>query len=243
MSELVRALQKRVGVTADGAYGPATHAAVMAALDRAAAIPAPPQADWRVRMQAKLGVVPDGVIGPSTYAALFRFTGGPGVPAARIAALAAGAAKFLPGYGIDVASARLVEFFGECGHETGGWQWLREIWGPTDAQRRYEGRADLGNTQPGDGQRFLGRGLIQLTGRSNYQRAAEETGLPLIRQPELLEQPENAVLAACLFWKWRGLNNLADTGQSETISRRINGGRTGIEDRNRRKAALRVLVS
>ena len=241
MSALIRELQARVGVTADGIYGPATHRAVMAALGPAQA-PAP-TGDWRKRLQAKLGVTPDGKLGPATYAALFRFTGAPTVPGERITALAQGAATYLPQYGIDGSPQRLIEFFAECGHETGGWQWLREMWGPTAAPRGYEGRADLGNTQPGDGKRFLGRGLIQLTGRANYQRAAEETGLPLIRQPELLERPTEAVLAACLYWKWRGLNALADTGQSETITRRINGGTNGLADRNARKARLRGLVA
>lgn len=241
MSELVRELQRRVGVDADGAYGPATHRAVMAALGPEKEAPA--VGNWRERLQSRLGVTPDGKLGSQTYAALFRATGAPTVPPERITALAAGAARYLPEYGIDGSPQRLVEFFAECGHETGGWQWLREMWGPTEAQSRYEGRADLGNTQAGDGKRFLGRGLIQLTGRANYQRAAEETGLPLIRQPELLERPAEAVLAACLYWKWRGLNALADSGQSETITRRINGGVNGLADRNARKAKLRGLVA
>lgn len=240
MRERIIAIQRRLGVEADGIIGPATLAAIERAL--ASLTPASPRRDWRERLQIALGVNADGALGPATYRALFRATAAPTVPAERIEALAAGAARYLPSYGIDQAPGRLIEFFAECGHETGGWQWLREMWGPTEAQRGYEGRGDLGNTQPGDGKRFLGRGLIQLTGRANYQRAAEETGLPLIRQPELLERSAEAVLAACLFWKWRGLNALADAGQSDTITRRINGGTNGLDDRRRRKAKLRELI-
>ncbi|ARO14450.1 hypothetical protein BVG79_01104 [Ketogulonicigenium robustum] len=74
-------------------------------------------------------------------------------------------------------------------HETGAFKWLREIWGPTPAQLRYEGRADLGNTVPGDGKRFMGRGYVQITGRRNYTDWSKRTGMALIFQPELAEQP------------------------------------------------------
>jgi len=238
----IAALQRRVGVKDDGVFGPATLAAINAALDGVG--PAKPASgEWRKRLQARLGVAQDGVLGPGTYRALFRATAAAGVPDERVSALARGAARYLPEYGIDASPSRMVEFFGECGHETGGWQWLKEVWGPTDAQRRYEGRADLGNTQTGDGKRFLGRGLIQLTGRANYARAAADTGMPLTATPELLEQPDHAVLAACLYWKWRGLNALADTGQSLSITKAINGGTNGLDDRNKRKARMRELVA
>lgn len=71
-----------------------------------------------------------------------------------------------------------------------------EIWGPTPAQSRYEGRKDLSNTQPGDGKRFMGRGLIQITGRENYRRAGAALGVPLLDKPELLEQVEWATASA-----------------------------------------------
>src|SRR4051812_35649614 len=66
---------------------------------------------------------------------------------------------------------RAAMFLAQVSHESGRFQWVRELWGPTPAQTRYEGRADLGNLRPGDGRRYLGRGPIQVTGRSNYASA------------------------------------------------------------------------
>lgn len=73
-------------------------------------------------------------------------------------------------------------------HETGRFRWLKEIWGPTAAQRRYEGRADLGNTQRGDGMRFMGRGLVHITGRANYADWSKRLGIDLVGKPALAER-------------------------------------------------------
>lgn len=75
-------------------------------------------------------------------------------------------------FGIDTPQ-RQAAFLAQVAHESGSFRYVREIWGPTAAQQRYEGRADLGNTEPGDGQRYLGRGLIQLTGRANARQARD----------------------------------------------------------------------
>lgn len=126
---------------------------------------------------------------------------------------------------------RQAAFLAQVGHESGGLHWLRELWGPTPAQIRYEGRADLGNTQPGDGFKYRGRGLIQITGRANYSEAGKALGLPLIDFPVLLENPEFAAKSAAWFWKSRGLNELADIDKFERITRRINGGLNGQAER------------
>lgn len=97
---------------------------------------------------------------------------------------------------------------------------------------RYEGRADLGNTQPGDGMKFKGRGLIQVTGRDNYAACAKALGLPLLEHPELLELPVYAVSSAGWFWKTHGCNELADRDDLQAITRRINGGLTNLADRS-----------
>lgn len=90
---------------------------------------------------------------------------------------------------------------------------------------------DLGNTQAGDGSKYRGRGLIQITGRANYAACGESLGLNLITHPELLELPEYAAMSAAWFWKQNGLNDLADRDQFNTITRRINGGLNGLQDR------------
>lgn len=93
------------------------------------------------------------------------------------------------------------------------------------------GRLHLGNTQPGDGWRYRGRGLIQLTGRQAYQRAGQALGLDLVGNPDLLLTPGPAALSAAWFWDWKDLNRFADTGQIAECTRRINGGQNGIDDR------------
>lgn len=135
-----------------------------------------------------------------------------------------------PDFEIDT-QARMAAFLAQVGHESGGLHWLTELWGPTSAQSRYEGRADLGNTQPGDGFKYRGRGLIQLTGRANYKAASFALATDFIGDPDLLAQPEYAVRSAMWFWQSHGLNALADAGQFEKITRIINGGLNGEEQR------------
>lgn len=136
-------------------------------------------------------------------------------------------------YEINTPS-RQAAFISQIAHESGAFKYVREIWGPTAAQKGYEGRKDLGNTQPGDGSKFRGRGLIQITGRSNYDRVSLAlTGNPstFIDNPELLTAPCYAVESAAWFWKSRGLNELADKGAYEQITKKINGGLNGLNDR------------
>lgn len=139
--------------------------------------------------------------------------------------------------------ARQAAFLAQVGHESGGLRWLTELWGPTPAQTRYEGRKDLGNTQPGDGFKFRGRGLIQTTGRANYTSTGRALALDLINKPELLALPVNAALSAGYFWESNGLNEMADTGSVERVTRRVNGGVNGLHERIAlHDAALQVLA-
>ena len=78
-------------------------------------------------------------------------------------------------------------------HETGRYKYMREIWGPTPTQRKYEGRKGLGNTVKGDGKKFLGRGFVQITGRRNYADWSKRLGLDLLKEPQLAERPDIAV--------------------------------------------------
>ncbi|MBW1250193.1 glycoside hydrolase family 19 protein, partial [Pseudomonas tolaasii] len=142
-----------------------------------------------------------------------------------------------------VGMPRVAAFIAQVGHESGQLKWVREIWGPTAQQLGYEGRADLGNTVKGDGSKFRGRGLIQVTGRANYVACGEALGLDLISKPELLELPQHAAMSAAWFWSTRGLNTLADQKDFTKITRRINGGLNGQVDRQALyEKALQVLA-
>lgn len=141
-------------------------------------------------------------------------------------------------WGIDTPT-RMAAWLAQVSHESGRLVHVREIWGPTTAQRGYDTHPGLGNTQPGDGYRYRGRGLIQLTGRANYIRARD--GLRAVMQgaPDFEAQPEKleavgwASHSSAWFWADRGLNRFADAGDFMTITRRINGGTNGYSDRLR----------
>ncbi|WP_198116941.1 glycoside hydrolase family 19 protein [Massilia rhizosphaerae] len=123
--------------------------------------------------------------------------------------------------------ARQAAFIAQIAHESGQFRYVREL----ASGAAYEGRIDLGNTMKGDGVRFRGRGLIQITGRTNYKACGAALGLDLILYPELLEQPMYACRSAGWFWKTHGLNELADAGDQVKITRRINGGTNGLAER------------
>jgi putative chitinase len=108
----------------------------------------------------------------------------------------------------------------------------------------YEGRPDLGNTEPGDGRRYKGRGLIQLTGRANYRRYGDLLNLDLVGNPDLAADPATSLTIACEYWREHGLNAFADRDDIEIITQRINGALGGLESRRsylvRAKAALGI---
>jgi len=164
---------------------------------------------------------------------------------------------------------RQAAFIGQCGHESANFKTLEEnlnysakglmgTWpsrfttleiatqferNPEKiANKVYGGRADLGNIEDGDGWKFHGRGLIQLTGRSNYTVCGLALDRPFAEHPELVLEPENASLTAGWFWNKRGLNALADSEDWTTITKRINGGIIGLEDRiNKIHKAMDIL--
>ena len=140
--------------------------------------------------------------------------------------------------------ARTAAFLAQLAHESGQFRFMEEIWGPTDAQRRYEPSSTLatrlGNNQPGDGKRFKGRGPIQITGRANYDRFGKLLDVDLVAAPERAAVPDLAFRIAGLFWSKKGLNELADRATPEAfreITRRINGGFNGLADREKFYAA------
>lgn len=137
---------------------------------------------------------------------------------------------------------RMAHFLAQVMHESGGFRWLREIWGPTATQARYEGRRDLGNTQGGDGKRFMGRGLIQLTGRSNYAQFSKDYGVDFVAKPELVEQAPYAVMVAGWYWNSRNINKLADSDDLRAVTRAINGGYNGIKDREKYLKRAKLII-
>ncbi|PTR07532.1 MULTISPECIES: glycoside hydrolase [unclassified Novosphingobium] len=182
----------------------------------------------------------DGVAGAKTMTALMAAVAGR--PMAPLLPLGGAAAIWLAPAGLLDTSARLANWLGQAAHETGGYRVLREIWGPTDAQRGYEGREDLGNTQPGDGKRYLGRGLFQITGRAAYRIMGGRIGMDLEAQPEMAELAPTAVRTACEFWNLRKLSALADAGADDAITHRINGGENGIDSRRRYVLRAKTLL-
>ncbi|HDL5096297.1 TPA: glycoside hydrolase family 19 protein, partial [Pseudomonas aeruginosa] len=111
------------------------------------------------------------------------------------------------------------------------------------ANRVYANRMGNGSPDTGDGYRYRGRGLIMITGHDNYAEAARALALPLVAQPELLEQRTWAAIAAAWWWKSRSLNELADQGRFEKITLRINGSFTGAEDRKARLEWARAALN
>jgi len=139
---------------------------------------------------------------------------------------------------------RISMWMAQCGHESVGLKYFRELWGPTPDQMTYEGRKELGNTQPGDGRKFLGRGPIQLTGRLNYTRMnqwAFERGYVssptlFVNTPEKLEEDQYSFLGVIWYWTVArsNLNTLSDAKDLEGATRAINGGLNGLPDRRNR---------
>lgn len=169
-------------------------------------------------------------------------------------------------YGI-ASRQRAAAFLAQIGHESGSFQWLAELWGPTAQQRRYErdftqpwpsspeeARQEeyaanrlaytLGNSEQDDGFTFRGHGLIQVTGRTNHANARNRLRVPdFVAQPQELSVPEWAAYSAGDFWHAHGLNELADKGDIVAITRKINGGTNGLQDRQARyERAMQVLA-
>jgi putative chitinase len=172
----------------------------------------------------------------------------PRLPAGQVARFVPELSRAFLGSSITTP-ARLAAFLAQAAHESGELRLLREIWGPTALQRRYEPpspkAAELGNTHPGDGFRYRGGGLFQLTGRANYRHAGERTGLPLEEDPDTIEELRPACITAVDFWETRRLTPLADLETIDgfrAITRRINGGVTSLPLREAYHAVARAVL-
>lgn len=133
---------------------------------------------------------------------------------------------------------RRAAFLAQLAHESLQLKFMEEI----ASGAAYEGRVDLGNTHPGDGRRFKGRGPIQLTGRNNYRDAGRALGIDLLANPKRAADPDVGFRVAGWFWTTRGLNALADKRDFDRITRRINGGLNGKADRDRYYAVARRVL-
>jgi len=158
-------------------------------------------------------------------------------------------------YALD-SNRRIAAFIGQCQHESGNFKFVKEnlnysaeslmkTW-PSRfpdldtanqyahnqekiANKVYAGR--MGNTEDGDGFKYIGRGVIQITGKDNYKNCGEALGLDLLDNPDLISEPNGAVLSAGWFWNKHGLNILADAQDYTNMTKRINGGILGLDDR------------
>ncbi len=150
---------------------------------------------------------------------------------------------------------RAAAFIAQIGHESGRLAYVKEIWDPekVPAQKNYEGSIRLGNTVEGDGERFMGRSPVQITGRKNYKLVGDALGVDFVAQPQLLERVDYGAQASAWFWKFGAglnlgqralraldkygmglgvnLNDIADMEDFETITICINGGLNGYEER------------
>ena len=140
-------------------------------------------------------------------------------------------------YGVDTDIRRNMAL-AQLAHESDGFRTTREY----ASGHAYEGREDLGNTQLGDGARFRGRGLIQLTGRANYTRYGELLGKDLLTDPMVVEAMPLALEVSLMYWKDRNLNVYADKNDFREVTRRINGGYNGMESRSKYLRVFRGML-
>ena len=144
--------------------------------------------------------------------------------------------------------AQQAAFLAQVGHESASFVFTTELWGPTPTQLTYEPPSqkatDLGNTQPGDGSLFRGRGLIQITGRYNYQQVSNALGNDYVSNPAQLAQVSDAAQSAAWFWNTKGLNQFCtgDPADFITMTQRINGGTNGLADRQSRWTTAKLAL-
>jgi putative chitinase len=158
--------------------------------------------------------------------------------AAIISGMAAAFAPTLARYAIETP-LRVAHFLAQIAHESDGFCTTEEY---ADG-RAYEGRRDLGNVEPGDGPRFKGRGLIQLTGRTNYAVMGTELRLDLVGNPLSVNDPIVYLLVSCRFWARLDINTPADADDLYEVTRRVNGGLNGLDDRLAYLTRAKALVA
>lgn len=222
----VKKLQTKLGLTADGSFGPNTEKKVK---------------EW----QTSNGLTADGIVGDTTWNKMFESqTTSPSTPTQNSSGLKLDALKgHVPNNVLSqipetaakfniTTNLRLAHFLSQCAHESGEFKWVVEF----ASGKAYEGRADLGNTQPGDGVKFKGRGYIQLTGRANYQKFSKFCGEDCVANPDLVAN-KYPMMSAAYFFDSNKLWSICDKGATETdvkaVTKRVNGGYNGLDDRQK----------
>lgn len=221
--EAVKHLQQLLKISnPDGIFGAATEAVL-------------------VEFQATHGLYPDAICGPKTWTLLLAEPTTMTLTLQQLGSImpnaksSGRAAKYLNAINDVMAKyhintpIRIAHFLAQIAHESGELRYNEEI----ASGSAYEGRKDLGNTHKGDGKRFKGRGLIQLTGRANYTAFAKATGCDCVNHPELLAQIPWCVETAGWYWNNRKINEAADIDAFVTVTRRINGGTNGLTNRQK----------
>jgi putative chitinase len=221
--EEVKKIQIKLGLNPDGDFGRNTETAVK-------------------KWQKDNGLKDDGVVGDITWNKLFNNTTTTKVsneilkleklkgiiPDKVISQIPDTAVKFN-----ITTNLRLAHFLSQCAHESGNFKWVVEL----ASGQAYEGRKDLGNTQPGDGVKFKGRGYIQLTGRANYDKFSKFVNEDCVSNPDLVST-KYPMLSAAYFFDKNKLWKICDLGSTdevvEKVSRRVNGGTNGLADRQQK---------
>jgi len=221
----VKKLQEKLNLKSDGSFGPGTEKAVK---------------EW----QSSNGLTSDGIVGDGTWSKMFDSKPQPEVivsseglsleklkghvPSNVLSQIPETAKKF----GIT-NNLRLAHFLSQCAHESGNFKWVVEF----ASGKAYEGRKDLGNTETGDGVRFKGRGYIQLTGRSNYSKFSKFCGEDCVSNPDLVSN-KYPMMSAAYFFNSIKLWETCDKGSSDEVvklvTKRVNGGYNGLEERQKK---------
>ncbi len=193
-----------------------------------------------VPMQSRPAGIDAGQIGRAVKAMAH-----PDLPANEITQLVQACCSEFPKFDIETRN-RIIHFLAQCGHESAGFYYLEELGNTAYFTENYEWRDDLGNNQAGDGARYKGRGLIQTTGRNNYQLLSNEVGINYVANPGLVATYPHALTSALVWWKRNRMNELCDRGLDDedvkAVTRRINGGTNGLNDRLNRTDKLKLIL-
>lgn len=138
--------------------------------------------------------------------------------------------------GAKLAGAELAAFLGQCAHESAKFTATKEF----SSGQQYEGRADLGNTQPGDGVKYKGRGFIMITGRANYTAAGKALGIDLVNHPELAERPDVATKVSLWYWNKYVKPRISNFANTKQVTKKVNGGVNGLQDRTKLTKSFQV---